>query len=131
MHIVVVEPGHRPKVQEIDGSVEEMRAIVGGELQAIYPADDVALVFNADAKVLHLPPNRGVLDEDGAFCDIIYGTFFVCGAPEDRNFFVSLAVKQVQRYLTVFASPEMFLTLGGRTIILPCEETKEDSEYES
>lgn len=129
MRILIVEPGRRPKVREIDGTVEAMREIVGGELQAIYPSDDVALVFNEGAKVLQLPPNHGVLYADGTFCDIICGTFFVCGAPEDSNYFTSLTAEQVHRYLTVFAMPEMFLNLGGRTIILPCKEIIEDVDY--
>ena len=131
MRIVVIEPGHKPKVQEIDGTVEEMQEIVGGMLQAMYPFSDIALVFNADAKVLHLSPNRGVQYEDKMFCDIVCGTFFLCGASEDSNYFTSLTVEQIQQYTEIFASPEVFLNLGGRTIILPCAEIKEDSEYES
>lgn len=130
MRIVVVNPGRKPKVQEIDGTVEAMRELVGGTLQAIYPADDVALVFNVDAKVLQLAPNRGVLDENGAFLDIICGTFFVCGAPEDSNYFMSLTAEQVQRYTEIFAVPEVFLKLGVRTIILPCEKFIEETAYE-
>lgn len=129
MQILIVEHGCRPRVQEIDGTVETMRDIVGGRLQAIYPADDVALVFNEGAKVMQLPPNRGVLDKDGTFCDIICGTFFICGAPEDSNYFTSLTTDQVQRYTEVFASPEVFLNLGGRTIILPCAEIIEEEKY--
>lgn len=131
MRILVVEPGRKPKVREINGTVEAMREIVGGDLQAIYPSDDVALVFNEGAKVLHLPQNRGVLYEDGGFCDIICGTFFLCGAPEDSNYFSALTAEQVRRYLTVFAVPEVFLNLGGRTIILPSTEVKEEPDYES
>ena len=129
MCILVVEPGRRPKVQEIDGTVEAMREIVGGELQAMYPSDDVALIFNEDAKVLHLPQNRGVLDEGGVFCDIICGTFFLCGAPEDSNYFTSLTAEQTQQYAEIFAAPEVFLNLGGRTIILPCAEIIEEEKH--
>lgn len=122
MRILVVEPGHRPVVQEIDGTVEEMRKIVGGALQAIYPSDNIALVFNADAKVLQLPQNRGVRYENGGFYDIVCGTFFLCSAPEDRNYFTSLSENQMQWYTEIFATPEVFLNLGGRTIILPSTE---------
>lgn len=131
MRILIIEPGRRPKEQEIDGTVDEMREIVGGGLQATYLSSDIALVFNVDANVLKLPPNRGVLDEDGTFLDIVCGTFFICGALEDSNYFASLTAEQVQRYAETFASPEVFLHLGGRTIILPCAEVIEEADNES
>jgi len=34
MKILVAEPGHRPKPQEIDSTVEAMRAIMGDKIQA-------------------------------------------------------------------------------------------------
>ena len=122
MKVLVISPGQSPVPQEIDGTAESMREIVGGGLQAMYPSDDIALVFNKDGYVQHLPPNRGILDAEGAFMEIIHGTFFLCGAPEDSNYFVSLTTEQVQHYMKVYASPEVFLNLGGRTIILPCGE---------
>lgn len=113
----------------IDGTVESMREIVGGELQAMYPAYDVALVFNESATALHLPRNRGVWDADGEFCNIVCGTFFLCGAPADSNYFTSLSTDQIRQYAEIFAAPEVFLNLGGRTIILPCKEIMEDADY--
>ena len=117
MQILVVEPGCRPRPQEIDGTVESMQAIVGGEIQAMYPSEDIALVFNSDPVVPLLPQNRGVRN------DIVRGTFFLCGAPEEGNYFVSLTNGQLRHYMDAFALPEVFLNLGGRTIILPthCE----------
>ncbi len=83
MKILVVEPGCKPVAMEIDGTIETMGKIVGGQIQAMYPAESVALVYNENGNVLHLPPNRGVLDDKGEFLDIVCGTFFLCGAPED------------------------------------------------
>ena len=60
MKIVVVMPGRKPVVQEIDGTVESMQEIVGGLIQPIYPFDDpVALVCNDEGKLMNLPANRG------------------------------------------------------------------------
>ncbi len=116
MKILIVEPGRRPRSAEIDGTVEAMREVVGGKFQAMYPAEDVALVFNNDPNVPLPPQNRGVRN------DIVRGTFFLCGAPEDGNYFVSLTDEQLRHYTEVFALPEVFLNLGGRTIILPYRE---------
>ena len=122
MKILVVETGQRPRQEEIDGTVESIRKIVDGDLQAIYPENDVAVVYNKDGYSLQLPPNRGILDRNGGLTDIVRGTFLVCGAPEDGNYFCSLTEAQFQHYSRLFAIPEVFLNLGGRTIILPSNE---------
>ena len=123
MRVLVVEPGRRPRPAEIDGTIGSMREIVGGKIQAMYPSEDIALVFNNDPDMPLPPQNRGVRN------DIIRGVFFLCGAPEDGNYFISLTDEQLRHYMEVFALPEVFLDLGGRTIILPCrEEGSFDSE---
>ena len=123
MKILIVEPKRRPRPAEIDGTIESMREIVGGKIQAMYPLEDIAVVFNNDPDVPLPPQNRGVRN------DIIRGAFFLCGAPEDGNYFVSLTDEQLRHYMEVFALPEVFLDLGGRTIILPCrDEGSFDSE---
>ncbi|MBD5153715.1 MAG: DUF3846 domain-containing protein [Oscillibacter sp.] len=116
MKILIVEPGHKPRPAEIDGTVEAMREIVGGKIQAMYLSEDIALVFNNDPDMPLPPQNRGVRN------DIIRGVFFLCGAPEDGNYFVSLTDEQLRHYMEAFALPEVFLDLGGRTIILPCRK---------
>ena len=126
MLILIVEPGCRPRPAEIDGTVESMQEIVGGKIQAMYPSEDIALVFNNDPDSPLPPQNRAVRS------DIVRGTFFLCGAPEDGNYFVSLTDEQRQHYMEVFALPKVFLNLGGRTIILPCRgEGSFDSESKS
>lgn len=123
MKVLIVEPGRKPRSAEIDGTAEAMREIVGGKIQAMYPSEDIALVFNNDPDVPLPPQNRGVRN------DIVRGTFFLCGAPENGNYFVSLTDEQLQHYMKGFALPEVFLNLGGRTIILPYrEEGSFDSE---
>ena len=104
MRILIVEPGRKPRPAEIDGTVESMQE-----------TEDIALVFNNDPNGPLLPQNRGVRN------DIVRGSFFLCGAPEDGNRFVSLTVEQLRYYAEIFALPEVFLNLGGRTIILPCK----------
>ena len=116
MRILVVEPGHRPRSAKINGSLESMEEIVGGRIQAMYPSRGIALVFNNDPHGPLLPKNRCVRNE------IVRGTFFICGAPEDGNYFISLTKKQLRYYKKTFTLPEAFLDLGGRIIILPCGE---------
>ena len=121
MRILVVEPEHRPEVREIDGSLEAMQNIVGGLIQPIYHDDSVALICNDEGKLMNLTANRGLRDSDGQIYDIVFGTFFLCGAPSDCNHFTSLTPEQIERYRKRFYTPEMFWGMDGRIVCLPLE----------
>ena len=123
MRILVIEPENRPKVQEIDGSLKSMQEIVGGLIQPIHLFDDdsVVLVCNDEGKLMNLPLNRGLRDEDGQIYDIVCGTFFLCGAPADSDHFTSLTPEQIERYEERFHTPEMFWGMDGRIVCLPLE----------
>ena len=120
MQVVVVEPKKKPMVQDIGFDLESMQRIVGGSIQAIYPfAESVALICNEEGKLLNLPLNRALRDEEGNVYDIISGTFFVCAAPPDSDRFEGLTDQQVKTYIERFATPEMFLNVGGNLFVLP------------
>ena len=122
MRVLVVEPERRPEVKEIDDSLKEMQGIVGGYIQAIYPFEEpVALVCNDEGKLMNLPANRGLRDKDGQIYDIVFGTFFLCGAPADSDHFTSLTTEQIERYREQFYTPEMFWGMDGRIVCLPLE----------
>ena len=59
-----------------------------------------ALVCNAEGKLLGLPMNRPLLDEDRLPYDIICGTFFIAGLGQED--FVSLTDEQIQRYKSLY-----------------------------
>ena len=122
MRVLVVEPERRPEVKEIDDSLKEMQGIVGGYIQAIYPFEEpVALVCNDEGKLMDLPANRGLRDENGQIYDIVFGTFFLCGAPADSDHFTSLTPEQIEQYRNMFYTPEMFWGMDGRIVCLPLE----------
>ena len=122
MRVLVVEPERRPEVKEIDDSLKEMQGIVGGYIQALYPFEEpVALVCNDEGKLMDLPANRGLRDENGQMYDIIFGTFFLCGAPADSDHFTSLTPEQIERYQKRFYTPEMFWGMDGHIVCLPLE----------
>ena len=119
MRILVVEPGKKPEAKEIDGSLTSMQKIVGGTIQAIYPwADSVALICNDEGKLLGLPLNRTLADEEGHVWDVVAGTFFICGIPADSDSFGSLTDEQMKKYQAQFASPETILRLNGQLVVL-------------
>ena len=120
MQVVVVEPKKKPVVQDIDSGLESMQRIVGGSIQAIYPFEEpVALICNEEGKLLNLPLNRALRDDEGNVYDIISGTFFLCAAPPDSDHFAGLTDQQVKTYLEQFSMPEMFLNVGGELFVLP------------
>ena len=120
MKVIVVEPQKTPVVREIDPGLEAMQKIVGGSIEAVYPFEDpVALICNEEGKLLGLPMNRALRDDDGAVYDIISGTFFLCAAPPDSDRFESLSDQQMKMYMDRFAMPEMILNVGGDLFVLP------------
>ena len=113
MRILLVEPGRPAAEAEISGTLESMQTIVGGTIEAVYPFEEsVALICNDEGKLLGLPPNRALFEENtGRVYDIIAGTFFLCIASVDAENFTSLTDEQIFRYRKRFAKPEWFLNL--------------------
>ena len=100
MRILVVEPQKPCHVQEIE-NLADMQQLVGGDIEAVYPFQElVAVVCNADGKLLGLPMNRPLLDKDYLPYDIIRGTFFIAGLGQED--FISLTDEQIQRYKSLY-----------------------------
>ena len=121
MRVLVVEPEQRPEEREIDDSLTAMQKIVGGYIQPIHLDDSVVLVCNEEGKLMDMPANRGLRDKDGQMYDIVFGTFFLCGAPADSDHFTSLTTAQIEQYRKMFYTPEMFWGMDGRIVCLPLE----------
>ena len=120
MQVVVIAPKKKPMVRDIGSDLESMQKIVGGSIEAVYPFDEpVALICNEEGKLLNLPLNRALRDDEGNVYDIISGTFFVCAAPPDSDHFAGLTDQQVKMYMKRFSMPEMFLSVGGDLFVLP------------
>ena len=120
MRVIVVEPRKKPMVQNIGSDLESMQEIVGGPIQAIYTFEEpVALICNEEGKLLNLPLNRALRDDEGNVYDIVSGIFFVCAAPPDSDHFTGLTDQEIKTYMERFAMPEMFLNVGGTLFVLP------------
>ena len=110
---------------------------MGGSIGASYPfADPVAIVYNDDGKLMGLPLNRALRDEDGQMYDAVAGDFLVVGLGEED--FASLIPEMAQKYEQLFHQPEAFLKLGNRLLVLPVPDepptekprTKPTSEHD-
>ena len=107
MNVLVVEPGLIPYEKEING-LDEMQAVVGGYIQAIYPYEElVAIVCNEEGLLLDLPFNRSI---DGGYGGV-FGTFFVCGLGEEN--FCSLPPEEMTRFKERFKQAEILIGVRG------------------
>ena len=116
MKILFVEPGKEAQPAEIQGDLKEMQAIVGGQIQALYPWEDpVALICNDEGKLLRLPLNRMLEDYD-----VIAGNFFICGIEGDE--FVSLSDPLMIKYQEKFRYPELIINTPMGLFTQKCSE---------
>ena len=119
LSVLKIAPGQYPQQVEIDNDLKALQQAVGGFIGASYPfADDpVAIVYNDDGKLMGLPLNRALRDENGEMYDAVAGTFLVAGLGEED--FASLTPELAQKYEQLFHQPEAFLKLGNRLLVLP------------
>lgn len=107
--VLVVEPGKRPVLRALDGSLESLQAVVNGCIEQIMPFDDeVALVCNEDGKFCGETFNRALYDNNGEVYDIVAGTFFLCYAPWNSENYLSLPEELIHKYAEMYERPERF-----------------------
>ena len=114
MNVLVVEPGYLPYEKEING-LEEMQAVVGGWIEAIYPyEEEVAIVCNEEGLINGLPFNRRVPGGYGG----VFGTFFICGLGEED--FCSLPTELIERFKSEYQNSELLIgAKGNEPVTLP------------
>ena len=119
MRVLIVEPNKKPYLKEINSGLDSYRDIVQGNIEAVYPFDDmVAVVGNDESKLLGMPLNRALKTSDGEIYDIMAGTFFICGIDEEN--FSSLNDDLAVKFYEKFKYPERFgYTLDQR---IGCEK---------
>lgn len=65
MTVVLLEPGKVAQKAEIDGSLEGMQRVVGGNIEEFCPfEEEIAFICNEDGKIEGLPLNRAIREED-------------------------------------------------------------------
>ena len=84
MKVLMVEPGKSPYETEIEGGLESLQAAIGGDIQATYPFEDpVGVICNDEGKLIGLPLNRAIYDDEGHLYDIVPGNFLLVGLGEE------------------------------------------------
>ena len=119
MTVLAVEPGKEPYVQEISGSLESLQKEVGGDIQAVYPDKDTAIICADEGKLMGMPFNRALRDEDGHIYDVLVGKFLIVGLGKED--FTSLPDYLMEKYHDKFKNPEMMIRMNGKVCIVPME----------
>ena len=120
MTVLVVEPEKAPYPKEIGTGLEALQEAVGGYIQAVYPYEEpVALIVNEEGKLTGMPLNRALRDENGAPYDVVAGTMLVVGLSEDN--FGSLSDELLNLFSEKFRTPEQFISMAGKLVIMPME----------
>lgn len=116
--VLLVEPGQYPKAMQIGTELEDLQEIVGGSIEVTYPfEEEVGIILNEEGKILGLPLNRAIRNDDGDVYDIYAGSFIVAGLTEDN--FGSLTPEQMDKYNKMFHQPEMFVKMGKGLMVVP------------
>lgn len=119
--VLLIEPGKKPQEVEVDNNLQSFQNIVGGYIQAVYPyRDDVALICNEEGKIYHMPLNRALRSEEGQIYDVIAGPIIITGLTDED--FGSLTPDLLEKYYTVYESPEKFARVGSRISVIKCPE---------
>lgn len=119
--VLLVEPEERPRVVEIGTGLEDLQHAVGGDIEVVYPFEDrVGLIVNEEGKLIGLPLNRALRDENNELYDIIAGPFLVAGLTEDN--FGSLTEEQIGKFEGLFHQPETFVKMGRSIMAIPVPE---------
>ena len=112
LSVLKITPGQHPQQVEIDNDLKALQQAVGGSIDAVYPfADPVAIICNDEGKLMGLPLNRALRDENGQMYDVIAGTFSGGGTGRG-GFCIALTPELAQKYEEEFHQPEAFLPLG-------------------
>ena len=124
MTVLVVEPEKTPYPQEIGTDLEALQKAVGGYIQAVYPYDEpVAIIVNEEGKLNGLPLNRALRDDSGSPYDVTAGTMLIVGLGDED--FCSLTPELLRKFTEKFKTPEQFLSIGGKLMVMPVEPKPE------
>ncbi len=114
--VILCRPDETAEVVEIEDDLESMQELVGGLIEPYDPFysetdpryENVILVCNEEGKLMQLPLNRAIVDEDGRVMDVIRGPFFLCYAPVESERFLSIPPDLEEEFLRKYELPEKF-----------------------
>ena len=127
--VLALLPMELPKEIDLDNTLEAMQKFVGGLIECIALSDtgsEVTLVCNDEGKLMGLPLNRALFDDDGHVYDIVSGNFLIVGLGEED--FTDLSPDLMEKYGEQFKYPEKFARIAGEIIAVKQPATNEHRE---
>mgnify|MGYP002646866557 CR=1 FL=1 len=127
--VLALLPMELPKEIDLDNTLEAMQKFVGGLIECITLSDTgsaVTLVCNDEGKLMGLPLNRALFDDDGHVYDIVSGNFLIVGLGEED--FTDLSPELMEKYGEQFKYPEKFARIAGEIIAVKQPATNEHRE---
>lgn len=98
MKVIMCKVGEDARLGVIGNGLKDMQEFVGGYIEAIYPYDEeVAIVVNEEGKMIGLPFNRAMINDDGKIVDVLCGDFFICGLGEED--FTDIQDEYVEKFI--------------------------------
>ena len=129
LKVLLVRSGQEAVETEVEDTLKAKQEMVGGWIEMIMPFDDeAAIICNEEGKILGLPMNRALRNEEGKVIDIVCGDFFICYAPRDSEDFLSLPPEMMQKYKEKFRYPERFYIVDNEIYPVKYHPSKEEME---
>ncbi len=120
--IVYVQAGRKAEIITVENTLSTFQNLVGGRIEVLYPfQEEVAVVACEDGKVFGHRPNRAICADaniSNEIIDIVFGDFFICGAPVSEENFTSLTKELQRKYISSFLYPEKFHVIDSKTITI-------------
>ena len=117
LEVLFVKPHLKPQPVQIERGLKFLQEMVEGSIEpACYFDDPVAIIVNEEGKCNGLELNRVIYDESGNIIDVIAGNFLVVGLGAED--FCSLTPEQMEKFSKKFETPEDFLFLDGKVIVV-------------
>lgn len=106
MKVIVCRVGEDARVEDIGSGLSAMQKVVGGYIEAIYPyEEEVAIILNEEGKLMGLPFNRALINDDGRIVDVMCGDFFICGIGEED--FTDIQDEYVDKFINEMDSSNL------------------------
>ena len=111
MKVLVIRPGEKPVVEEIEHTLKSMQDMDGGHIEDFSTRmDEVAYICCETGKQEGFTANRAYFNDEGKVIDIIAGTFFICG--KSANEYTSIPDNLIKKYTDKFEYPDRFYWAG-------------------
>ena len=120
-----IPAGYQGYFSDIENSLEAKQKYVGGLIQVV-SLDDVDIIINDEGKLMGLPVNRAIVDDDENVLDVIVGDIICLRHDDDEGEFRSILENDLQTITKYLRPCKIIGVRDGYTIValLPEKDLK-------